>query len=45
VIGTSGDTDWKAFHWHLFLWDPWFLIWGLLLGAATWGFTRRRTER
>lgn len=27
-------------YWYLFLWDPWFLVWGLLLGAATWAFLR-----
>jgi hypothetical protein len=25
-----------ATRWRLFLWEPWFLVWGLLLGAATW---------
>lgn len=40
VIEASPDIDWKAFHWHLYFWDPWFLLWGLLLGAATWRFTR-----
>jgi hypothetical protein len=25
-----------AVRWRLFLWEPWFLVWGLLLGAATW---------
>jgi len=24
--------DWTALRWHLALWDPWFLVWGLLLG-------------
>jgi hypothetical protein len=23
---------------HLGLWDTWFLVWGLLLAAATWGY-------
>jgi hypothetical protein len=22
------------------LWDPWFVVWGLLLAAATWGYRR-----
>ncbi|KAA2254459.1 DUF3995 domain-containing protein [Solihabitans fulvus] len=42
VIQASSDMDWKAFHWHLFLWDPWFLVWGIFLGLAALGFTRRR---
>lgn len=45
VIAASADMDWTAFHWHLFLWDPWFLVWGLLLGAATWGFVSTRRTR
>jgi Protein of unknown function (DUF3995) len=32
--------DWAALRWHLALWDPWFLVWGLLLAAATWGYRR-----
>src|SRR5260370_523368 len=35
--------DWTALRWHLALWDPWFLVWGLLLAAATWG--HRRSSR
>lgn len=45
VFQAAADMDWTAFHWHLFLWDPSFLLWGLLLGAATWGFTRRHGGR
>ncbi len=26
IIGASTDMDWYAFHWHLFVWDPWFLF-------------------
>lgn len=29
-----------VFLWRLFLWEPWFLVWGLLLGAATWAAVR-----
>lgn len=36
----DAPVDRKPFYWHLFLWDPWFLLWGLLLGAATWAFVR-----
>ncbi|MFI6349474.1 DUF3995 domain-containing protein [Streptomyces sp. NPDC050560] len=34
AVAASADMDRRAFDWHLFLWDPWFLVWGLLLGAA-----------
>nr|WP_206323821.1 DUF3995 domain-containing protein [Streptomyces sp. HNM0574] len=36
VVESSGQTDRTAFHGHLFLWDPWFLVWGLLLGLAVY---------
>jgi hypothetical protein len=45
AIKPSGSVDWYALHWHLLLWDPWFLVWGLLLGAAAVEFTRRRGRR
>ncbi|WP_166435869.1 DUF3995 domain-containing protein [Cellulomonas shaoxiangyii] len=25
----------RALRWRLLLWEPWFLVWGLLLGGAT----------
>ena len=34
-------VDWGALRWHLFLWDLWFLVWGLLLGVAAWQYMRR----
>lgn len=40
IVVPSGPVDWFALRWHLFLWDPWFLLWGLLLGGAAWHFTR-----
>jgi hypothetical protein len=27
-------TDPRALAWHAYLWDPWFLVWGLLVAAA-----------
>jgi hypothetical protein len=36
----SGPVDWTALKWHLFLWDPWFFGWGVLLGVAAWHYTR-----
>jgi Protein of unknown function (DUF3995) len=32
--------DWTALGWHLRLWDPWFVLWGLLLAAVTWEYRR-----
>ncbi len=34
VVGSAVGKDITALTWHGFLWDPWFLIWGLL-GTAT----------
>ncbi|MGH6654299.1 MAG: DUF3995 domain-containing protein [Actinocrinis sp.] len=31
---TSTTVDWHALRWHLFLWDPYFVVWGVLLGLA-----------
>lgn len=36
VIRPAGTVDWRALGWHLGLWDPLFLVWGLLLAVATW---------
>jgi hypothetical protein len=38
VIRPAGSVDWVALRWHLELWGFWFLLWGLLLGTATWCF-------
>jgi hypothetical protein len=27
LIQAPAAMNWKAFHWHLFVWDPWFLLW------------------
>lgn len=36
VIPAAPDADHRALAWHTFLWDPWFLLWGLVLGLALW---------
>lgn len=40
VVAAPASVDWTALRWHVFLWDLWFLVWGLLLGAAAWDFWR-----
>lgn len=40
VIDPSGPVDRAALRWHVLLWDPWFLVWGLLLGVAAWHHAR-----
>lgn len=32
----TGDADRRALAWHTFLWDPWFLAWGLALTVTLW---------
>lgn len=44
IVHASSGADRKALRWHAFLWDPWFLIWGLLLGGAL-TLARRRPLR
>jgi hypothetical protein len=34
VIHASSNADHRALAWHAYLWDPWFLIWGLLIASA-----------
>ncbi|MGY1650198.1 DUF3995 domain-containing protein [Geodermatophilus sp. SYSU D01119] len=36
LLGLAGapPADPVALRWHVLLWDPWFLLWGLLLGRA-----------
>ncbi|UGQ11549.1 DUF3995 domain-containing protein [Yinghuangia sp. ASG 101] len=44
LVNTTADIDAKAFDWHLYLWDPWFLLWGLLLATTTHGPTKPLTH-
>jgi hypothetical protein len=34
LIRAGAAADHRALAWHAFLWDPWFLVWGLLATAA-----------
>ncbi len=34
VIAASASADHWALAWHAYLWDPWFLVWGLLVVGA-----------
>ncbi|HEX6418866.1 MAG TPA: DUF3995 domain-containing protein [Acidimicrobiales bacterium] len=47
VVAPAADADERALAWHAYLWDPWFLAWGVAL-AATLIVTasgRRRAHR
>ncbi|WP_157182744.1 DUF3995 domain-containing protein [Sciscionella marina] len=41
AIGGAAGTETLAFRWHLYLWDPWFLVWGIALGLAMLRMHRR----
>jgi hypothetical protein len=45
VISPSGPVDRTALRWHVLVWDPWFVVWGLLLGVAAWRFGRESRDR
>ena len=40
AITSSADVDRHALRWHVFVWDMWFLVWGLSL-AVTVAAARR----
>ncbi len=44
VVHRSTSADDVALAWHAYLWDPWFLAWGLLVVVALVE-SRRRTRR
>jgi len=44
VIDAPG-ADLVALRWHLYLWDAWSLVWGVLLGLAVLRFSRQRPSR
>lgn len=36
VIKAAAHADRPALEWHAYLWDPWFLIWGIFVFLALW---------
>lgn len=34
VLHAPAGSNQRALAWHTYLWDPWFLVWGLLVVAA-----------
>lgn len=45
VIRASANADHHALAWHAYFWDPWFLIWGLLVTVALVLHTRHRRSQ
>jgi Protein of unknown function (DUF3995) len=40
VIRSSGPVDWEGLRWHFWLWDPWWLLGGILFLLAAWQYQR-----
>ena len=36
LIAPSERIDETALRWHVFVWDLWFVLWGIALGVAAW---------
>lgn len=34
VVSPGAKADHEGLRWHAYLWDPWFLVWGLLSAVA-----------
>jgi hypothetical protein len=34
IVAASAHADHRALAWHAYLWDPWFLVWGVLVVVA-----------
>ena len=45
IVQASAHAAHTALRWHAFLWDPWFLVWGLLLTTALAMTRRPSTDR
>jgi Protein of unknown function (DUF3995) len=45
-VGDSSGRDDSALRWHVFFWDPWFLVWGVAfaLAARRAAAARRRRQ-
>jgi Protein of unknown function (DUF3995) len=45
VISRGAHADPRGLAWHVFLWDPWFLIWGLAVALALRTHPAARIDR
>lgn len=39
LLTPPDDMDWRGFYGHLFLWNPWFVLWGVLLAITARHYT------
>jgi Protein of unknown function (DUF3995) len=44
IVHVSSSADHRAQAWHAYLWDPWFLVWGLFVTLALWGSRHHRNK-
>ncbi|MGN6871554.1 MAG: DUF3995 domain-containing protein [Solirubrobacteraceae bacterium] len=44
AASSSGGLDERALYWHVFVWDLWFLVWGVALAVALSGFRRENPD-
>jgi hypothetical protein len=44
AVETSAEVDRHALRWHVFVWDLWFLVWGLALAVAVAAARRTRSR-
>ena len=42
AMKVSGPVDWEGLRWHVWLWDPWWLLGGVLFLLAAWQYQRAR---
>jgi hypothetical protein len=45
AVEPDGETDEYALRWHVFVWDLWFLVWGVALALAARRAVRRPPRR
>ena len=45
AIASAASADHRALAWHAYLWDPWFLLWGVLVTASLVRSRQPRTAR
>ncbi len=45
LISHEAHADRRALAWHAFLWDPWFLVWGLAVAGALYQARAARTPQ
>ncbi|MBB5803715.1 hypothetical protein F4560_003483 [Saccharothrix ecbatanensis] len=45
ILVPPGGMDWRGFYGHLYVWDPWFIVWGLFMGITAFYYTRNARRR